>query len=248
MEKVEKFWQWFQDHNEQLIALGDLADKEREELLKALQYQLTKYCNGLTYEMGDPTADGRSLTFTAEGDTDLFRYVVELVDAAPDLDWWQFVAFKQPLGTDLKVRFDKMLFETKKMYFQQLECEEEPEMLGLRIAVEDGQREDERACGAAAQRVHPRDRETQDEGCADCREHGGDSERGGRSGCCKQGFEHLGHFLSMPRAHGRCGAGYGRTRGLGARRHASAHVRERARRSRWRRNGPMRCRTSRRTS
>ena len=143
MEKVEKFWQWFQDHNEQLIALGDLADKEREELLKALQYQLTKYCNGLTYEMGDPTADGRSLSFTAEGDTDLFRYVVELVDAAPDLDWWQFVAFKQPLGTDLKVRFDKMLFETKKMYFQQLECEEEPEMLGLRIAVADGQREDE---------------------------------------------------------------------------------------------------------
>ena len=36
MEKAEKFWQWFQDHNEQLIALGDLTDKEREELLKAL--------------------------------------------------------------------------------------------------------------------------------------------------------------------------------------------------------------------
>lgn len=135
MEKVEKFWQWFQDHNEQLIALGDLEDKERRELENALQYQLTKYCDGLTYELGDPTADGRTLTFTAEGDTDLFRYVVELVDAAPDLDWWQFVAFKQPMGTELKVRFDKMLFDTRKMYFQQLECEEEPDMLGLRIAV-----------------------------------------------------------------------------------------------------------------
>ena len=135
MEKTEKFWQWFQDHNEQLISLGDLDEKGRQELENALQYQLTKYCDGLTYEMGDPTADGRTLTFTAEGDTDLFRYVVELVDAAPDLDWWQFVAFKQPMGTDLKVRFDKKLFETKKMYFQQLECEEEPEMLGLRIAV-----------------------------------------------------------------------------------------------------------------
>ena len=143
MEKVEKFWQWFEDHNEQLIALGDLDDKGRQELENALQYQLTKYCDGLGYEMGESTADGRTLTFTAEGDTDLFRYVVELVDAAPDLDWWQFVAFKQPLGTDLRVRFDKMLFETKKMYFQQLECEEEPEMLGLRIAVADGQRQNE---------------------------------------------------------------------------------------------------------
>ncbi|MBR4506079.1 MAG: hypothetical protein IKP21_04825, partial [Bacteroidales bacterium] len=124
MEKTEKFWQWFQDHNEQLISLGDLDEKGRRELEAELQNKLTEYCDGLTCDMGEATADGRTLTFTAEGDTDLFRYVVELVDAAPDLDWWQFVAFKQPLGTDLRVRFDKMLFETKKMYFQQLECEE----------------------------------------------------------------------------------------------------------------------------
>ena len=143
MDKTEKFWQWFQDHNEQLISLGDLDEKGRRELEAELQNKLTEYCDGLTCDMGEATADGRTLTFTAEGDTDLFRYVVELVDAAPDLDWWQFVAFKQPLGTDLRVRFDKMLFETKKMYFQQLECEEEPEMLGLRIAVADGQRQDE---------------------------------------------------------------------------------------------------------
>ena len=135
MEKIQKFWQWFVDHNEQLVAMGDLEDKERQELCNALQYQLTKYCDGLTYEIGDATANGRTLTFTAEGDTDLFRYVVELVDNAPDLDWWEFVAFKQPMGTELKVRFDNLLFDTRKMYFQQLECEEEPDMLGLRIAV-----------------------------------------------------------------------------------------------------------------
>ncbi|MBR5092437.1 MAG: hypothetical protein IKX32_03065 [Bacteroidales bacterium] len=135
MNKLETFWQWFVDHNEQLVMLNDLDEKERNELLNALQYQLTKYCDGLAFDMGEPTANGRMLTFTAEGDTDLFRYVVELVDNAPDLDWWQFTAFKQPMGTELKVRFDKYVFDTRKMYFQQLECEEEPEMLGLRIAV-----------------------------------------------------------------------------------------------------------------
>ena len=137
------FWQWFTDHNEQLVMLNDLDDKERSELLNALQQQLTKYCDGLAFDMGEPTANGRMLTFTAEGDTDLFRYVVELVDNAPDLDWWQFMAFKQPMGTELKVRFDKYVFDTRKMYFQQLECEEEPEMLGLRIAVEGSKPEDE---------------------------------------------------------------------------------------------------------
>lgn len=143
MEKIEQFWRWFIDHNEQLTAIGDLDDKGRTELENALQYQLTKYCDGLGYEMGDATANGRTLTFTAEGDTDLFRYVVELVDAAPDLDWWEFVAFKQPMGTELKVRFDRYMFDTRKMYFQQLECEEEPEMLGLRIAVDGSNPDDE---------------------------------------------------------------------------------------------------------
>lgn len=143
MEKVETFWKWFEDHNEQLVAMGDLEEKERTELENALQYQLTKYCNGLSYEIGEATANGRTLTFTAEGDTDLFRYVVELVDAAPDLDWWEFVAFKQPMGTELKVRLDRWVFDTRKMYFEQLECEEEPDMLGLRIAVEGSQPENE---------------------------------------------------------------------------------------------------------
>ena len=143
MEKIEKFWQWFVDHNEQLIALGDLDEKERRELENALQYQLTKSCEGLVCEMGEPTANGRTLTFSAEGDTDLFRFVVELVDAAPDLEWWEFVAFKQPMGTELKVRFDRYLFDTRKMYFQQLECEEEPEMLGLRVAVEGSEPDNE---------------------------------------------------------------------------------------------------------
>ena len=143
MEKLDNFWKWFVDHNEELVAMGDLEDKQREQLENALQYQLTKYCDGLSYEIGEATANGRTITFTAEGDTDLFRYVVELVDNAPDLDWWDYVAFKQPLGTDLRVRFDRYTFETKKMYFQQLECEEEPEMLGLRIAVEGSNSDEE---------------------------------------------------------------------------------------------------------
>ena len=143
MEKTEIFWKWFLDHNEELVAMGDLDDNQREQLENALQYQLTKYCNGLSYEIGDATANGRTLTFTAEGDTDLFRYVVELVDAAPDLDWWEFIAFKQPMGTELKVRFDRWVFDTRKMYFEQLECEEEPDMLGLRIAVEGSKPDDE---------------------------------------------------------------------------------------------------------
>lgn len=131
------------ENNEQLTMLGDFDEQKQTSLLDELQSQLDNYCEGLTFEMGEPTPSGRTLTFSAEGDMDLFRYVVELTDNAPDVDWWEFVAFKQPKGKDLKVTFDKYHFETKKMFFMQLESEEEPDILGIRVALPNPVKDDD---------------------------------------------------------------------------------------------------------
>lgn len=143
MHDYNKFWQWFSDNNEQLTMLADLEDKQQQQLIDALQAQLDEYCPGLSFEMGEPSPTGRTLTFSAEGDIDLFEYLVALTDNAPDLDWWDFVPFKQPKGKDLKVTFDKYHFETKKMYFMQLESEEEPDILGVRVALPDPVKDDD---------------------------------------------------------------------------------------------------------
>ena len=137
MHDFNRFWQWFADNNERLTMLNDLTDAEQRQLLDDLQRNLDDYCEGLTFEIGDPTPSGRTLTFSAEGDTDLFRYVIDLTDNAPDFDWWEVVPFKQRKGTVLKVTFDKYRFETKKMFFMQLESEEEPDILGVRVALPD---------------------------------------------------------------------------------------------------------------
>ena len=123
--------------------MDDLEDAERDSLMQDLDRELEEYCPGLTYEIGEPSPSGRTLTFSAEGDTELFRFVFDLVDNAPDFDWWEFVAFKQPKGTDLKVSFDKYRFETRKMYFMQLESEEEPDILGVRVALPDPVNDDD---------------------------------------------------------------------------------------------------------
>lgn len=143
MSDYNKFWQWFSDNNENLTMLADLDDNQQKKLLEELQTRLEEYCPGLSYEMGEPTPSGRTLTFTAEGDTDLFEALLALTDNAPDLDWWEFFPFKQPKGTDLKVTFDKYHFETKKMYFMQLESEEEPDILGVRVALPDPVKDDD---------------------------------------------------------------------------------------------------------
>lgn len=143
MNKVETFWQWFLDHNEQLTMLADFDEAEQQRLLDNLQQQLTQYCNGLTFEMGDPTPNGRTLIFSAEGDGDLFEPLLALTDSTPILDWWDVIPFKQPKGTDLRVIFDKYTFATKQMWFQQLENEVEPDILGLCIALPDAMKDDE---------------------------------------------------------------------------------------------------------
>ena len=131
----EQFWNWFVAHSEKLTMMNDLDPAERQPLFDQMQHQLDQYCPNLVFEVGDQTAQGRTLTFSAEGDFDLFRYVVELVDNAPDVDWWEFIPFKQPKGKALKVIFDRYTFETAKMAFQQLESEEEPDIIGLRVAL-----------------------------------------------------------------------------------------------------------------
>ncbi len=133
----EIFWNWFVANSERLTMLNDLDQPERQQLLDQMQQQLNAYCDGLSFEMGDQTAQGRTLTFSADGDFDLFRYVVELTDSAPDVDWWEFIPFRQPKGKGLKVIFEKHRFETAKMAFLQLENEEEPDIIGLRIALPD---------------------------------------------------------------------------------------------------------------
>ena len=137
MNTPDIFWSWFTSHAESLTMLNDLDEASRKSLLDEMQQQLTAYCDGLTCEVGEQTANGRTLTISAEGDFDLFRYVVELVDNAPDIDWWEFIAFRQPKGKNLRVVFDRYRFETAKMAFLQLESDEEPDIIGLRVALPD---------------------------------------------------------------------------------------------------------------
>lgn len=131
------FWDWFVNNSEQLTMLNDLDEGQSARLLDEMQHHLEQYCEGLTFEIGEQTNNGRTLTISAEGDFDLFRYVVELVDNAPDVDWWEFVPFKQPKGKGLKVTFDKYRFDTAKMAFMQLESDEEPDIIGLQVALPD---------------------------------------------------------------------------------------------------------------
>ena len=66
----ELFWNWFVANSERLTMLNDLDEAVRQQLLDEMQHQLDAYCEGLTFEIGEQTAQGRTLTISADGDFD----------------------------------------------------------------------------------------------------------------------------------------------------------------------------------
>ena len=69
------FWTWFQANAESLTMLNDLEADESKRLLDDMQVQLDAYAPGLSYEIGEPTPSGRTLTFSAEGDMEFLNEI-----------------------------------------------------------------------------------------------------------------------------------------------------------------------------
>ena len=58
-EKINKFWNWFVANNERLTMLSEYSSEEQDKMLDELQENLTAYCEGLTFDMGEQTKNGR---------------------------------------------------------------------------------------------------------------------------------------------------------------------------------------------
>ncbi len=140
---AEEFWKAFTEYKDLLMDIDSLDKAEADKLLKRLDGDLKKYCEGLEFILGDLTEKGRTLTFTAEGDVEFFGYVEELCEEAPILDFWEIIAFKPAKGKNVSITFGKYRLSSKNLWFLPLESEEEEGKLGLRIALEGGREDDE---------------------------------------------------------------------------------------------------------
>ena len=90
-----EFWNWFKENNTKFLNLNapGLSCEGREELLEEFLEQLNQYCEGLYFEIGGKHGETQELIITAEGDTEYFHKVDELITAAPAIDNWIYTAF-----------------------------------------------------------------------------------------------------------------------------------------------------------
>jgi len=135
-EKAVLFWKEFQNIKDSLMDIDSLEDSKAEELLTFLDEILKKYSEGVDFILGDLTEEGRKITFTAYSDKDYFEDVISLVENVPLMDFWQIEAFLQPEGKGVKIEYEGIKLDSKDLFFLPLESEVVKNKIGLRIAGE----------------------------------------------------------------------------------------------------------------
>jgi len=137
MLTVIDFWNWFKINNTRFLVLNDpdLSYEAKEDLLDELLDQLQEYCDALYFELGGEHGQEQELIITADGDTEYFHKVEELIEGAPAIPNWTFTAFMQPGELDYTSNFEDVELRPLEIYFLPLDNKNNPKSIGLRVCL-----------------------------------------------------------------------------------------------------------------
>jgi hypothetical protein len=134
MSKEKQFWDWFKDNEAKYFFLNQINDdNEKERLLDEFLEHLHIYCDKLFFEVGGYPNEKQDLIITAEGNMDFFDKVESLVKQAPQLEYWNVIAFK-PVMEDCTTEYNDIKLDPKAMWFIPLNNKTSPK-IGLRVYV-----------------------------------------------------------------------------------------------------------------
>ena len=124
----QDFWKWFIANSSHYTHLSEAPDMENR--LDEFQQQLHKIDERLAFEfLGNPT-DHSELIISADGDSEAFPVVQSLVDAAPQIDGWQIIAFRQRGDTECAIKMGDVDLGPEQMWFR---LEADGDKVGLNL-------------------------------------------------------------------------------------------------------------------
>jgi len=113
---IKKFWDWFLKNNKTLRKIREGEYDLIDDILK----ELRKIRKGLAVEFEDD-GDKIIMTISSDGVYENFGIVKEIVDKAPKIDNWGFIAFRQPVPKekidDITVTVDELELDPKILKF-----------------------------------------------------------------------------------------------------------------------------------
>src|SRR5277367_4402187 len=130
---TKEFWDWFEKNNKGYQFIDNIDEDVKEHLLDDLQVHLHKYCDKLYFQVGGAPGEQQELIITAEGNSDFFEQVEALVNNAPVIDNWKFVAFIQRSDELDITNFEGVELSPREMWFLPLESASMPKSIGIRV-------------------------------------------------------------------------------------------------------------------
>lgn len=128
------FWGWFKKNNAKYFFLNQIDNKEeKEKLLNDFLVQLHQYSDKLFFEIGGHPDEEQDLIITAEGNTNYFSKVEELVGQAPRLKDWNIIAFKPPKEFGFITQYNDITLDPRQMWFTPLNNPDAPHLIGLKM-------------------------------------------------------------------------------------------------------------------
>jgi hypothetical protein len=136
-EATTEFWNWFKVNNSKFLNLNsdELNHAAKENLLDEFTAQLHTYNEHLYFEIGGRSGEEQELIITADGDSDYFDQVEQLITAAPAIDNWTYTALMPPLDLDYTSNFEDVVLKPLEIWFLPLNRESNPKSIGIRICL-----------------------------------------------------------------------------------------------------------------
>ena len=110
---------------------------DNEPLLDEILAHLHAYSERLFFMIGGDPDGPTELIVTAEGNTSAFGAVRALVDGAPNLSGWKFIAFKPAGGFDFVCTWEGARIDVEHAWFVPLLSNTKPSRFGVRVTCDD---------------------------------------------------------------------------------------------------------------
>jgi hypothetical protein len=134
-DKIKKIWNWFEENNHAFLFTNEVDDDVKEQLLEDFLTELHKYNDKLYFQIGGSPGEGQELFITAEGDPEQFASVEELINNAPEIKNWIFIAFMQSSEDDNIINYQGVEIKRSDLWFMPLQSQSNPNNIGIRICV-----------------------------------------------------------------------------------------------------------------
>jgi Family of unknown function (DUF695) len=138
IKSYSDFWEWFEKNNKEFFSVVKKGKNIERGFFDRISPKLAELKEGYFYLTGMKDENTVELVLTADGNTNNIVFVEELINAAPEIDGWKFIAHKPAMDIEgLGINMYGYKFEKENMNFYSNEDSNYPDEIDITIVHND---------------------------------------------------------------------------------------------------------------